>query len=234
MFVLDKIRHKGSQLKLWVNNHLWHYCKLCGIPNTNLICNNCYNEFDKLPNIKCERCLKPLKYRNEQCINCYTKVTYFDRVYCRYSNTKPLKNVLYALKYKKQKHYADTLGTLLAENLQNASEYDLIIPVPLHKNKMKLRGFNQLLLMLNHHHPLNIQNNIVIRVKESPSQVLSDIKARESNIINAFLVKANVMGLRILVIDDVVTTTSTVNEMARVLKEAGALKVDICALMRAI
>ncbi len=234
MFLLDKIRHKSSHLKLWVNNHLWHYCKLCGIPNTNLICNNCYNEFDKLPDVKCKRCLKPLQHENQQCINCYTKIIYFDNIYCRYSNTVPLKNVLYALKYKKQKYYADTLGSLLAENLQNVSEYDLIIPVPLHKNKMKLRGFNQISLMLNYPYQLAIRNNIVIRIKDTQSQALSNIVNRESNIINAFLVKANVVGLKILVVDDVVTTTSTVNEIARVLKDAGAIKVDICALMRAI
>ena len=234
MFLLDKIRHKSSQLKFWVINHLWHYCKLCGIPNTNLICSHCYNEIDTLPDLKCKKCLKPFRYENEKCINCHSKVTYFDNIYCKYSNTIPLKNVLYALKYKKQKYYRDTLAYILSDTLHNSKDYDLIIPVPLHKNKMKLRGFNQISLMLDYPYEAPIRNNIVVRVKNSPSQALSDIEGRQTNIIDAFSVKGNVAGLKILIVDDVVTTTSTVNEVARVLKEAGAAKVDVCALMRAV
>ena len=99
---------------------------------------------------------------------------------------------------------------------------------------MKLRGFNQISLMLDYPYEAPIRNNIVVRVKNSPSQALSDIEGRQTNIIDAFSVKGNVAGLKILIVDDVVTTTSTVNEVARVLKEAGAAKVDVCALMRAV
>jgi ComF family protein len=148
----------------------------------------------------------------------------------------PLNKVLHALKYNGQKKYAATLGYLLSKSMDNPTDYDLIIPIPLHPHKFKERGFNQVDIMLNYwqKYLLNINNNIVIRVKDTIPQALSNLKSREQNIANAFQLKANVTGMKILVVDDVITTSSTVNELSRILKEGGATTVDVCALMRAI
>ena len=145
----------------------------------------------------------------------------------------PLKNILHALKYKNQKNYGVLLGKLMYPE-QKLSNYDLIIPVPLHKTKLKHRGFNQVSIMLKSWDNTTINNNIILRTKDTKTQALSSLDNREENVKNAFILKSNVIGLRILIVDDVITTSSTINEIARILKAAGAIKVDVCALMRAI
>jgi ComF family protein len=147
----------------------------------------------------------------------------------------PLNKVLHALKYKGQKNYATVLGYLLFLSINNPKDYDVIIPVPLHPHKFKERGFNQVDSMLNYWREfVVINNNIVIRVKDTPPQALSNLEKRDQNIANAFQLKANVTGMKILVVDDVITTSSTVNELARILKDGSAKTVDVCTLMRAI
>jgi len=126
-------------------------------------------------------------------------------------------------------------------------DIDIIAPVPLHKRRMRQRGFNQAYLTVRKWHEIakafqaditaiQIKREIIVRTRPTASQVGMTLKKRQSNIKNAFAVKApeKIGGKRILLIDDVQTTGSTVNECARVLVNSGALYVDVLSLAQAI
>ncbi|HEY2525080.1 MAG TPA: ComF family protein [Candidatus Binataceae bacterium] len=135
-----------------------------------------------------------------------------------------------------------SLGRALAEYLDaappiDAGAYDVIIPVPLHRSRLRWRGFNQAALLgaalarrLNC--PLDVAT--LARVLSTPPQTARDRAQRTRNVRNAFAVRrpARVAGRRILLVDDVMTTGATASECARVLHAAGARRVDVLTLAR--
>ncbi|NMB98546.1 MAG: ComF family protein [Clostridiaceae bacterium] len=120
-----------------------------------------------------------------------------------------------------------------SENHEN--EFDMIISVPLHKEREKERGYNQACLVskeLSRIMKLPEISDILIRKKNTSPQSLLHGEERSDNIKNAFEVADinKVKGKKILLVDDVLTTGSTVNECSRTLKKAGAVKVDIAVI----
>jgi ComF family protein len=114
---------------------------------------------------------------------------------------------------------------------------ELIIPVPLHRQRLQERGFNQALLLArtfypNHHHLINFL--VLERHRYTEPQISMSGKMRRKNLKNAFRVtdRKVVEGKRVLLVDDVFTTGSTVNECAKVLKMAGTKEVQVLTLAR--
>ncbi len=109
--------------------------------------------------------------------------------------------------------------------------------MPLHKSKLKSRGFNQAEKLLFFHrvfaHKNIINSRITTRIKATESQSLLNRNHRQNNITNAFKIHKNIKNLHIVIVDDIVTTGSTCNELAKELKNKGAKQVDIWCLMRA-
>lgn len=217
----------------------WHYCKLCRIPCAYLICNTCLNEIEQLPDNKCKTRLKPIQKISNTCRSCAVETIYYDQIYSQFSYANPLRLMLHKFKYKHQTQYGWFLSYLLNFTLSEINTTpDLIIAMPLHKLRMKERGFNQALRLLDFYRARNNLTNIsdfaITRIKNTEHQTLSSQQLRKQNLSEAFRLNQNVAGLNILIIDDVVTTGSTVNELARTLKQNGAMRVDVCCLMRAI
>lgn len=199
----------------------WQYCKLCAIPSGKLICTTCIAN------------LEPIQIH--QVPHC----DFIDKIYCQFKYAKPLSSVLHHYKYYKNKKLAWALGYLLFHILEQISvlDIDLIIPVPLHKNKHKERGFNQSLELLNYYRAFNnlipIDSSSVSRIKDTIAQAKIGKVERQLNLVDAFTVDKDINGLRVLIIDDVLTTGATVNALAKILKQKGAIKVEVCCLMRA-
>ena len=121
--------------------------------------------------------------------------------------------------------------------LSDIDQPDLIVPVPLHIKRLKKRGFNQALLLARiffpeHHHLINF--SVLQRKRNTSPQTGMDGKERRRNMKNAFVVvdERSVLGKAVLLIDDVFTTGTTVNECARVLKRSGAKEVKVLTLAR--
>ncbi|HMT03436.1 MAG TPA: phosphoribosyltransferase family protein [Burkholderiales bacterium] len=133
--------------------------------------------------------------------------------------------------------YYKLLAKLFYNSTINAPTPDIIIPMPLHKSKLKSRGFNQAEKLLFFHRVFankNIINTrIATRIKETESHSLLTKHHRQNNIIYAFKILKNIKNLHIVIVDDIVTTGSTCNELAKALKLKGAKQVDIWCLMRA-
>lgn len=121
----------------------------------------------------------------------------------------------------------------------NFSEYELLIPVPLHPKKLKKRGFNQAAILakeVSKRHQILLDLFSLCRNRDSESQTNLTYRERKDNVKDAFSVKlsSKIKGKNILLIDDVYTTGATVNECSKVLLRAGAKKVDVLTLARAI
>ncbi|OQB25806.1 MAG: DNA utilization protein GntX [Firmicutes bacterium ADurb.Bin182] len=113
---------------------------------------------------------------------------------------------------------------------------DVIVPVPLHKNRQRQRGYNQSELLakkIAERENIRFDPHIIARTRDTGTQTKLSHKQREKNVKGAFSVLSNVKGLDIVLIDDVITTGSTLSECAKVLKKAGAGKVyALCACAR--
>ena len=146
-----------------------------------------------------------------------------------------LRKVIHLLKFKGIKRLAQPIAMLLSE--LPLPEADGIVPVPLHSKKMKEREFNQTALIGRH---LSRQSGIPLLLevlkkdKTTPPQTDVTGKERLKNVKNAFSTGKPLTGLRLILVDDVITTGATVYECARVLKKAGATSVIVVALARSM
>lgn len=150
-----------------------------------------------------------------------------------------LLKAIHLFKYGGKINIARLLGRMLASYPLDFSIYDLLIPVPLHIKRLKERGFNQAVLLskeIKRAHSIPIEMFGLKRIRATRPQVLLKEKERMLNVKGAFAVKnpANIKGRKVLLIDDVFTTGATVNECAKVLKKAGAERIDVLTLARVV
>lgn len=158
----------------------------------------------------------------------------------------PLKTLIHKLKYRRQLRLARPLGEILGSAFRRHwqhREVDLIIPVPLHRRRLRERGFNQVQSMLRcwpHRFPapspVPIAGDILVRVRHTASQAGLDRQERRRNMHGAFRVKrpGAVTGRSVLIVDDVMTTGATVAACAEALARGGARRVDVLTLARAL
>jgi competence protein ComFC len=193
-------------------------CVFCGIPNTQVVCNYCN---------------KQIKYNYIS--NTTKKLYYIDYISKSITYKSPIKDILHNLKYRQDYKYSWVLGFILNQLLVDMLiQYDYIVLVP--QSNHISRNFNHLDKILEYvilqNPQLKIAKHLIYKRKNIPSQVSSKDKySRIQNIKNAFVCKKSVLNKRFLIIDDVITTGSTSNELARVLKSSGASWVGLCTLM---
>jgi len=142
---------------------------------------------------------------------------------------------IHLLKYSGAERIAEMFGIFIAKKIVNDEKFsmsDIIIPVPLHPARRRERGYNQSELIANSTSRglgIPIECRLLERTRQTQTQTLFDAEGRKKNIADAFSVKESFVGAakgkNILLIDDVITTGSTVKECARVLKENGAAEV---------
>ena len=143
----------------------------------------------------------------------------------------PVDHLVHALKYRGQLATARVLGTLLADWLAGRGlqhEIDVIVPVPLHADRHAERGFNQsaeLARQVGRSLRLPVEESLAVRRRATPPQVGLRLEERRRNLAGAFGA-GDVAGLRVAIVDDVTTTGTTLQELAGVLVQAGAVAVD--------
>jgi ComF family protein len=140
---------------------------------------------------------------------------------------------LYRFKYGSARYLASFFASYME---LPAGNIDRIVPVPLHKSKRRLRGYNQSELLANElskRENIPCDTSLLSRIRKTGTQTKLSQKQREKNVNGAFLASPEARGLNILLIDDVITTGSTLRECAKALKKAGAGSVyALCACAR--
>jgi phosphoribosyl transferase domain protein len=183
--------------------------------------------------ILCKKCGSIIEHFGN-CARCNENKVYYDKGYALYEYEGSLRDILIKYKFNGKKYYADFLiqeMTAYARN-RNILNYDYITCVPLHRVKKNLRGYNQSELPAKGL-AMNLEieyKELLVKIKNTKQQSSLSAKDRELNIKNAFVCNENLNGKCILIIDDVITTGSTINECCKVLKNAGASKVDFIVI----
>lgn len=164
------------------------------------------------------------------CLNCKTITPSFTNCYVVLKYSPPVTALIHKAKYKNAKYLFKYLSNLMYDKyLELGLDIDMLIPVPLNENRIKERGYNQSLLLCETFikYGVHIDNDVLIRTKDTPHQTSLTREQRLTNLDKAFKVvdKSKIKGKTILILDDVYTTGSTLNEISKTLIKAGASKV---------
>lgn len=201
-------------------------CQLCGAGSTpGMVCAACREDLPWLPLRRCVTCAVPLA-SGTLCGACLDRPPRFDCVEAVFAYRFPVDGLIHACKYGGRLALAGLLGGELARHV--ARDVDAIVPMPLAPRRLAERGFNQALEIAR---PVARRTGIPLlpsacrKVAETPPQAALPWAERARNIRRAFVCDADLRGKRIAVVDDVLTTGATLNELARVLRKAGASEV---------
>jgi ComF family protein len=184
---------------------------------------------------KCSRCASALVSEEATlCGDCMINPPRFRKAICFGPYEDPLREAIHQLKFKSIKRLAKPLGRLLTT--LPLPEADVIIPVPVGLKSLRLRGFNHAFYIakeLSMYTGLPVEGRVLYKKKETPPQVGLSAIARKINLRGAFGMREKLSGDRVLLVDDVITTGSTMNECAKTLRKAGASEVIAVSLARA-
>lgn len=211
-------------------------CHICHsfIPNAGTIhiCTTCRDLLQLVSSPLCPICGIPFAGTgsDHHCGACLTHPPHFDSAQAHFLYEGPIRDLIHFFKYNRKTHLRSPLALLA---LEGASDFladhqpHLIVPVPLHRSRLRQRGFNQAVLLgnvLSCKLRLPMLPDILIRTRPTEPQINLTATERKINVQGAFSVirPAAVTGKRVLLLDDVMTTGSTMNECAKELKKAGA------------
>jgi len=224
-------------------------CILCGESQGLLgqtpLCTDCYADLH-VNQLACSRCAIPLQEKGLRadvshiCGECLLSPPVFDVCWSPFIYAQPLEWMIQQLKFNAKLIYAPLLASLMMRHLPEAltdnNVPDAIIPMPLHRQRLKQRGFNQSQLLaqpLARHLGLKIDVNSCQREHATEHQTGKTARQRKQNIKGAFSFNNHQQYRHLVIFDDVVTTGSSVAELSRVLKLAGVNRVDVWCLARA-
>lgn len=190
------------------------------------ICSSCYKKINFSPDIWLDRRVK------------FQEDVHYDHIICACEYSGIIKKSLVEYKFFGKSGYYRALAKILSKKIKlmlNSKKFDIIICVPLHKEREKQRGYNQALLIskvISHDIGIPIKSDILLREMDTRSQSLLNREERHKNIKGAFKIENAdiVSGKSVLLVDDIFTTGSTVDECSRVLKGAGAREVIVAVV----
>lgn len=208
-------------------------------------CPSCREPWTRVSSPLCVRCGLVFKSRegpDHLCGRCLERAGGFSRARAAGLYDGYLRLAIHALKFKGHVHLAGPLGDLLFGVFQRdwpTADIDLVAPVPLHRRRFRQRGFNQAYLLVRRWTLPGgtlVQRDLLVRSRATAPQTGLDRRQRRLNIKNAFSVRrpGQSAGRRVLLVDDVFTTGSTVEACAEALIRDGAKRVDVLTLARAL
>ena len=221
-------------------------CEDCGasVEPRQYLCEDCKRRALRIVAPFCEKCSEPFAGAITSafaCSNCANQKLHFEAAVAGYRARGVVRRLIHEFKYHDRFYLRHVIGEWLVATLEdprmNPQNFDVIVPVPLHPAKQRERGFNQaavLARILADRTGLPVAKALE-RVRYTKTQTAFDRAERMRNLRKAFRLRAgmNVQGLRMLLVDDVLTTGSTLSECARVLRKAGASCVHAATAARA-
>ncbi len=194
----------------------------------NLLCAQCRDALDKLNPPYCTVCAQPSP--RSLCNWCRRTPLAIDGIRAPYLMQGPIREAIHSLKYRSVRAIAPELAQLLAQYMtRHRITGDLLVPVPLHSRRLRSRGYNQSALLaqeLAKLTGLSVDERLVFRTRDAPPQVHeASREQRRSNVEDSFQCNNGLAGESVILVDDVVTTGSTLSACAAALKDAGAASV---------
>lgn len=216
-------------------------CVLCGAPGTFGL-DLCVGCLADLPHNHhaCSRCAHPLPWDPQAtgvCGACQRQPPPQDASHVPFLYQDAIPSLVVGAKFHGRLNLARLLGLCLARSLrqEGVTRPDIIIPVPLHPQRMRERGYNQALEIarsLSRELAIPVDPSICVRLRDTTPQVGLEREERRRNVRGAFGVIRPVASRHVAILDDVVTTGGTAGEVARVLRQAGTARIDLWAVAR--
>jgi ComF family protein len=209
-------------------------------------CTACWQTIRPLQQPVCARCDQPFvspattTYTpNHQCQHCQEQPPDFERAWTLFPYLPPLRDAICSFKYQGRLTLARPLARLMISALPHGIDADVIIPVPLHPARLRAREFNQSLLLadqLSRHLSRPVSATNLVRIALTDPQTALSRQARLRNLRKAFTIRRpqDLAEKRILLVDDVFTTGTTLNECAKTLRKAGSGPVFALTLARTV
>ena len=209
-------------------------CGICGKINKEWLCTNCEKRLERYQKEKYIQNFNNNKLKN------YEENRYFDELFYIFEYKNLIRKLLLQYKFSDKSYLANFwVNVILKSKKMNEifKNYDIMIPVPMEKNKEQIRGYNQTKLITDIIYKLNkinVFNNILIKTKKTQTQSTLSLEKRYQNIENAFEVKNEqlIKNKKIIIFDDIYTTGATVNEISKILKKAGAKKILVLVIAK--
>lgn len=229
---------KTPSISQWfVQSRLPKSCRLCSQYHAGLdaICAPCHAFLTPIITA-CTSCSRPLPDGHFMtCGECIKKKPYFDNVFAPYLFEEPLRTLLHEFKYQKGLYLLSFLANLIIQHQPpHADQTECLIPVPMHPRRLRHRGFNQAALLAKWiGKALNIpcQVDACQKIRHTLPQAALNATQRRHNLKQSFQNNAFTYQ-RVTLIDDLITTGSTVNELAKTLKQQGVEHVSVWCCAR--
>ena len=219
-------------------------CRVCkgflGVTSIPYICNNCWQDIHFVEPPWCDICGMP--NINGLCDTCAITPPRYGKLRSVAFYQTTLQQAIHFFKFEKKKVFARYLIQLINAHIPldcSIAEYDFILPVPIHKKRLRERGFNQATLLANgiaKTEGVPVLRNTLVRKRHTVAQSSLDKEARQQNIIGAFEIRNPdiIRGKRLLIFDDVFTTGATIREAVSELWTADPAEVDVLTLARTL
>jgi ComF family protein len=228
----------------WINNTLSEWlpqaCVLCGHGSQHrALCPDCIRDLPRFTATACSQCGLPLdiSVRPALCGHCQQHAPAYDHVISRFAYAQPISQLVTNLKFRGHLHLARLFGELLAESIgSNDTKIQALLPVPLHPGRLRQRGFNQALEIarpLARSLDLPVITDAVSRIRNTQPQSTQTATQRASNIRGAFHLSKTPAYSHIAIVDDVMTSGHTVDEIAKLLRAAGVEQIEVWCVTRA-
>ncbi len=211
-------------------------CQSSAYPNKLDLCNHCQTKLPWITN-PCHHCGRQCNIlTNSHCIQCLQKPPQFDQCITVFRYQSPIDDLIISFKHQQKLAHGNMLTQLLISALTSKKSLvipDVILPVPLHPKRLRQRGFNQskeLAKPIARYFNKPLATNWIKRVEHTTSQTHLPANLRQINLQQAFKCKKLKPYQSVAIIDDVVTTGSTANTIANVLKNQGVKHVQVWAI----
>ena len=210
-------------------------CLLCGTyTHADGWCPACDTDLPYLPHACCPVCALPTP-DGSICGHCLKHARHFNHTVAVFAYAFPVDKLVQALKYGEQLALADALARRMAQRIDRRP--DRIVAMPLHPARLRERGFNQSLELarsIARNLDIPLLTNSVRRTRNTQPQSALPWKERKRNMRNAFACNDDLTGLHIGIVDDVMTSGTTLDELARILRHAGAREVSTWTIARTL
>jgi ComF family protein len=238
--ILDRLKDSAFAILEFFLPRLCLFCDAAvGEDAAVAVCPACEGQIEWVQSPMCTCCGVGFASRdgaNRVCGDCQTDPPPFSRARAAARYDGPVAQAITRFKFTRQMAYLPVMQHWLKRPfcLELVAAADLVAPVPLHPKRLKQRGFNQALLLAEAFPEAPLDREAVVRTRHTLPQVGLNPKERQDNVKNAFAVPhpASIKGKNVLLIDDLFTTGSTVRECARVLRKAGASRVEVLTVAR--
>ncbi len=218
-------------------------CPLCSqtFPSdyTDVFCVACLTGFNPLPVAHCPHCALPFVGESNSshlCGRCIKQAPNYAQVYAVGLYDQTLRRAIHQFKFNRKVGLDRSLGILLERAVPSDLNIDLVVPVPIHRQRLQQRSYNQALLLAREFartRQLSVAEDVLLKVYATEPQQGLSAKQRVKNLHRVFDLRGPVSGRAILLVDDVMTTGATVDACSRVLLAGGAKVVYVAVIGRA-